>query len=871
MTQPDRCATCGRELADDTPRGLCPACLLRAAAAAGSTINIGAETAEFTADATLSAPVAPAGGTPETIRYIGDYELFRLIGRGGMGAVYEARQLSLHRPVAVKLVRAGDLASAAERDRFRAEAEAVASLDHPNLVEIFEVGEHQGQPYFSMKLYTGGSLEKRLSEYTTDSRKAARLMVSVADAVHHAHQRSILHRDLKPSNVLLDDRGAPHVTDFGLAKRIDDVETPTMTGAVLGTPQFMSPEQTTGVKTAITTASDVYGLGAILYALLAGRPPFMGLSAFDTMEKVRQEEPATPQGVDRDLVTICLTCLAKEPKRRYASAAAVADDLRNWLDHRPIHARRVHGWERAVLWTRRRPTAAALVALLALTIVAGLAGVGTQWYRAEKNLRDARRAEANERAARLRAESRFALALAAVKNSYSSILENSWIMEPDRDGSRSRVLRRAAEYYKTLQASLEDDSKPAAQAQLAAAYTSRGISERHASLPEEAVRSFEAASAVLEALSSQRAWRERALTDLTWALGNIAALKIHRQEPREGLALHRRVLEIRQRLRAEHPEVKTYRLDHAWVLQDLAITHMTLGQPDLAADCSQRACEELEALVPGLQPGPLRWDALSRLAQCLDSLTRVEYARKNFDTMTRASARALEVAEALARGDLDDPRHRELLANLGANYSRSLAISGDTRGARQARERAIEVFRELARTYPGSIRIQSALARCLYLEAWLCFNLGDLPEALAAAQESRELRETLHRGSPADEVNAGFVFEATVLEAHLLYHNGRSSEARLAANRAERQAARLTGQSGVLLYNLACALALGSSGASTPDGAERAMAALKRSVAAGFRDESQMRSDTDLAPLRHRADFQAMLLDLAFPTDPFRY
>jgi serine/threonine-protein kinase len=312
----------------------------------------------------------------------GEYELLEEIGRGGMGVVWKARQRRPDRLVALKMVRAADLPSAADVQRFRNEAEIIAALDHPNIVPIYEVGEHDGQLFFSMKLMEGGSLAtpRRSLGSPTIVRDVAQLVATVARAVHHAHQRGILHRDLKPANILLDAAGQPHVSDFGLAKRVEADGSLTQSGALVGTPSYMAPEQTSGRKGAVTTATDVHGLGALLYTLLTGRPPFPGDSLLETLERVKHSEPEPPsrgnRWVDRDLETICLKCLRKDPVGRYGSAEALAEDLERWLAGRTIRARPVSRAARAWRWCRRNPAGAGLVAaiLAAIVAVAGSAG-----------------------------------------------------------------------------------------------------------------------------------------------------------------------------------------------------------------------------------------------------------------------------------------------------------------------------------------------------------------------------------------------------------------------------------------------------------------------------------------------------------------
>jgi WD40 repeat protein len=313
---------------------------------------------------------APAG------RRFGTYLLIRELGRGGMGVVYEAIQIGLNRSVALKRIRNGAFATGKDLLRFRGEAQVIATLDHPNIVPIYEVGEHQEESFFSMKLFEGKDLRSRLADFRGRSRDIARLAATIADAVHYAHQRGVLHRDLKPSNILLDAGGQPHLIDFGLAFRLDLDEQPSSEG-IAGTPNYMAPEQASGLGA--TTLSDVYGLGTILYALLTGHPPFQGMSTQEMLRNVIETEPVRPSqlaaAVDRDLEVICLKCLAKKPAQRYPTAKELAEDLESWLVGEPIRARSYSTLERVVLWARRWPTVAALWAGFVAAVVAGSIGI----------------------------------------------------------------------------------------------------------------------------------------------------------------------------------------------------------------------------------------------------------------------------------------------------------------------------------------------------------------------------------------------------------------------------------------------------------------------------------------------------------------
>ncbi|MEW6156508.1 MAG: protein kinase [Verrucomicrobiota bacterium] len=369
------CEQCSTPLPPDAPRGICPQCLL----------NMGLEDTVSgpptgALDESLSGKIkasqeGPAIGT--TVRYFGDYELIEKIAQGGMGIVYKARQAKLNRVVAVKMILSGQLASEADIQRFLTEAEAAANLQHPNIVAIHEIGEHEGQHYFSMDYVEGKNLAEFVQENPISSPRAAQILKMIAEAIHYAHQRGTLHRDLKPQNVLIDADGQPRITDFGLAKRTERESGLTVSGAVLGSPGYMPPEQAVGRHEEVGPQSDVYSLGAILYYLLTGRPPFRGETPLATLQQVVEAEPIAPSklnsNVPPDLETICLKCLEKQPEHRYHSARALAEELGRFLEGEPILARPASRLRRAWTWSRRNPwaiTGAATLIVLAMACCA---------------------------------------------------------------------------------------------------------------------------------------------------------------------------------------------------------------------------------------------------------------------------------------------------------------------------------------------------------------------------------------------------------------------------------------------------------------------------------------------------------------------
>jgi len=368
MTNASRvCAECGATVFADAPQGVCSVCLFRTGLASLDNEN----------DEALAPTIA------RMLKDFGDYELLEEIGRGGQGVVYRARQKSLNRIVALKVIGLAHWATEAHVKRFRLEAEAAASLNHPCIVPIYEVGERDGACYFSMGLVEGGQLDAVAKREPIPIRHAAELIAKLARTVHYAHEHGILHRDIKPGNILLDAKGEPHLTDFGLARLVETESTVTRTMEVLGTPSYMAPEQAVENNARVSSATDVYGLGAVLYQLLTGHPPFAGGTTYETVRLVLDTEPRQPRlwnrKIDRDLATICLKCLDKNPQRRYSSAIALAEDLERWLKHEPIRARRTGIFTRGRKWVRRNRTSALLVA----SLVALVAAIGAMIWKSE--------------------------------------------------------------------------------------------------------------------------------------------------------------------------------------------------------------------------------------------------------------------------------------------------------------------------------------------------------------------------------------------------------------------------------------------------------------------------------------------------------
>jgi tetratricopeptide (TPR) repeat protein/tRNA A-37 threonylcarbamoyl transferase component Bud32 len=675
---------------------------------------------------TASDAAASMAGEPLP-RSVGDYELLQMIGRGGMGFVYKARQKSLNRLLAVKMIRTRDGGATVDLQRLLHEAETIAHLDHPHIVPIYEVGWDQGAPYFSMKLVEGGSLADTLPRFAAQPRASARLMVQVARAVHHAHQRGILHRDLKPSNILLDQDGQPHVTDFGLAKRLETDSGLTQSGTIVGTPSYMAPEQARARQGTITTATDLHGLGAILYALLTGNPPFRGDTVLDTLEQVKELEPERPSGqnrhVDRDLETICLKCLSKEPRQRYGSAEALAEDLERWLNGVPVLARRSRVGERLAKWAKRRPAVAVMVGLTGLMFLALLAGA--VWHNARLNAalqereREGRRAEAN-----------FQRTLQAMDRLLTWVGDGHLAHVPRMEPVRRQVLEDALAFYQQF---LHDqDPAPAVRREVGRAYGRVGriysMLRRHA----EAAAAYRHGAALLEELAADFPTVPEYRAELAHIQMELGTLLKEAGRLPEAEQAFERALDLQTKLVEGGTGTAENQSTRAEILRDLGALRRESGQFPKADEAYRQAIAMFEELVRDFPNEPKCRGYLASThnnrANLLQTLGQGDLANQEYEL-------AVNIQEALVRKFDAVPEFRGGLArsynNLGALWCKT-----NPRRAEQAYQQAVTIQRRLAADFPSVPEYESDLARSLNNQANLLKNANRPDQAKAAYAEA---------------------------------------------------------------------------------------------------------------------------------------
>lgn len=727
----------------------------------------------------LKMPTAPPG-----------YEILGELGRGGMGVVYKARQIGLNRLVALKMILAGGRASIGDLSRFRLEAEAVARMQHPSIVQIYEVGDHEGQPFFSLEFVDGGNLADQIKGNPQPAWLAAAVVRQLAEAMEYAHRRGIVHRDLKPANVLLagpwktvTTRPAgssanllstqPKVTDFGLAKQFQEDSAQTREGAIMGTPSYMAPEQARGRNKDIGPPADVYALGAILYDLLTGGPPFRGETVMDTLQQVLNREPLPPttlqEKVPRDIETICLKCLEKEIPKRYATAGELAEDLRRYLDGEPIQARPVSVLERAWKWARRRPAAAALLVVSALGMIALAAGgfVLAEVKARQANIQSALRAEADRKAKEAqdarddaenkrelavqaekradneknRAEANFRRAIAAVDEMLGQVGRQRLAHEPRMEKVRRELLKRATDFYEQFLDERADD--PNVRWQTANSHRNLGDIYRMLGRPDEAEKHYRRSIGLLDDLlkNSPKDMRYREDQAASWkALGGVLT---ETRKLEEAESLLDRALEARNAL-AKEAGADPVRL------QAVAVTAQELGQVQRQrgrlsqAESTLRDSLRLQTQLVRGSPQPVHRQELARtntlLGTLLQTVGRTEDARQHFHN-------AQEVLAALVQEQPAVPEYQEDLALVQNHLGHLFRDTQPTVAEKHYRE-AVRLGEALVRDFPATPAYRQALASSLNNLGVLLQATGRREGAEEAFQKAVQLKDRLAADVP---------------------------------------------------------------------------------------------------------------------------
>jgi serine/threonine-protein kinase len=880
------------------------------AAAAGGQLGGFTSAGELSSGATVN---LTARGRPAWSAVPG-YEILGELGRGGMGVVYKARHLALNRLVALKMVLAGPHAGPGQLARFRTEARAVARLQHPNIVQIYEVGEHLGLPYFSLELVEGGSLDQKIVGQPQPAAGAARLVEALARAVRYAHECGIVHRDLKPANILIQESGVrsqesgirgqgaeareratvpsdscrltpdscPKITDFGLAKLLEQEggAGPTHSGAILGTPSYMAPEQAQGHGPAVGAAADQYALGAILYELLTGRPPFRGTSLTDTLEQVQTREPVPPgQLQDRvpvDLETICLKCLQKDPRRRYPDVGALADDLRRFLEGQPILARPVGSAERVARWARRNPRVAGLLAAVASLLIALLA---VSWFftlrlsrekaavlnakaEADENARAATeqanllavekqavlaaKAEADDRARAAAEQANVAVeALGALVGKAQGILEDV----PGSAKPRQQLLQLALELFQKV----ERHHRPG--------LTDRSLAAAHAKLgeicllnnkKEEALAHYEKCRELTAALYNAAPDNDLAMGNYAVALKNLADYSRDQEKiPAKARELYQRVLELQEKNLAV-PLGKAV-LSRSEKLLSLASTHDRLGALAFNQGDTDTAAKHFDKALPlreeagGKAPGA---EVRKELAQSHFFLGAVYKRRGDRD----AALAHWEQCQALRRRLWEENRHsvkaRFDLAAVDAKLGELRLMRHDVPAAHRDYEENLTLCRELYALNPSDWKAQQRLSGALYFAAATAEDLR-CPESKGRFEECLRLRRAFSQANPKD-VN-GLVDVMLAL--------ARVGDHAEAVQVAEEEVRRRAPRDPAAFVQIACCYALCLDAAESPEQKEayaaKAVEALQQARALGFKDLNVIDTDPDLDPLRGRPEFKA--------------
>jgi len=739
------------------------------------------------------------------------YEILGELGRGGMGVVYKARQHGLNRIVALKMVLAGSHAGAEQLARFRIEAEAVADLQHPNIVQVYEIKEHDGCPFFSLEFIDGPSLQQQIDNTPQPPREAAGLMQSLAEAMYAAHQRGIIHRDLKPANILLAPKGngttthqspltttnqptppplsdfVPKITDFGLAKRFEDKdEGHTRTGAIMGTPSYMAPEQAQGRTKETGPPADIYSLGAMFYDLLTGRPPFRGATLLDTLQQVQAVEPVPPArlqpNLPRDLETICLKCLEKDPQKRYLTAGALADDLRRYLAGEPILARPTPWWERTVKWARRRPALAALVGVSVLAVIS-LLTLGGLWLDSERRTAEERETAALERerlqteqaqkekALRERAETNFLRAKQAVDLMLSRVGQDTLAHVPQMTAIRKELLENALGFYEQFRKEKSDD--PAvrwegsrAQQRVADIYQKLGK-------PDSAAKAYEQSLASLAELAGTYPQRLEYRKDLAGGYNNFGNLLKDIKQSKKAEQFYRQAMKVREELFEAAPRLPEHTQELAESFNNLGIILQTLGKMKEAEPAYRRGAELLRKLKAEFPKTPRYREELARnlsnQGTLLKLLGKTAPAEKCF-------AEAQKLWIGLVQEDANIPEYRRQLA-LTQNHFGDLWRDTRATDAEKAYGKALVERQQLTRDFPTVPAYAEDWATSFDGLTTLLQSLGRDKEADQAREQAVSIRTKIVADHPKLPEFAVNLAASLKTRGFALYRQSRLQEA----------------------------------------------------------------------------------------------
>ena len=815
------------------------------------------------------------------------HEILGELGRGGMGVVYKARQLALNRLVAIKMVIGGGHAGPEQVARFQAEARSVAALQHPNIVQIYEVGEWQSLPYFTLEFVDGGTLDKTLKGQPQTPEQAARLTETLARAMQFAHERGIVRRDLKPQNVLLTATGEPKITDFGLAKNIEGEASQTKSGALMGTPSYMSPEQARGDHKSVGPLADIHSLGGMLYEFLVGRPPFLGSSSMETLMQVLRDDPVPPTRLvpktPVDLETICLKCLQKDPAKRYQSAAELAEDCRRFLAGEPILSRPISKIERLSSWCRRNPRTASLIATVAALLVVVSVGSIASAYLIHGQRQEALRAQKaaeiaesqaieSEKAAKAAEQLALRNAEEASKNARKAQSQSDLALKtlqllvrkvqeqlspvPGMQDLKKSLLQTAVEGLEEVanqsyDATSVEATKVSAHMQMGTLFRTMGASE-------QSLREFERAYEIAKnraADQPRNAASQGNLAVILMTIGDVR-LEFSRDLNRaiEDFETARLILEKL----TQTPPAQLDKYDALEQLTNAAnanmrigVTNLRLGRPAKAISYFQQALEIRKKILATSENSPAFKISVAGAHQAIAE------AQFSFDNLA-AARQEYEQAERLVIGAWKDHPDaavlQEQVAIVSGNFGELLLRVGELEAARQRFDQSSQLLVPLAAADQRNLNRQRALALCYYRQGTLEQLAGDQEASQKAFQECRQIREKI---SEIDPTNQSRRMELMLALARVGQHEQADLQAKelLLAGKDDRE----------VLVNVArgwaqCSVAQPPLSKELMDSYQQlACDALKFAYEAGYRDRRTLQSEPDLAPLKSRADFQQLL------------